>query len=38
MASTNPNALLVPALAHHRITLPATKVTWTHDLRPNSAA
>ena len=33
MASTYPNALLAPALAHHRIELPATQVTWTDDLR-----
>jgi N-acetylglucosamine-6-phosphate deacetylase len=34
MASTHPNALLTPALAHHGITLPDTKVAWTADLRP----
>jgi N-acetylglucosamine-6-phosphate deacetylase len=34
MASTNPNALLAPACAHHRITLPSTQVTWTADLQP----
>jgi N-acetylglucosamine-6-phosphate deacetylase len=34
MASTHPNALLGPALAHHGITLPHTNVTWTADLHP----
>jgi N-acetylglucosamine-6-phosphate deacetylase len=36
MASTHPNALLAPALAHHGIALPETMVTWTGDLHPNS--
>ncbi|MEA2770021.1 MAG: N-acetylglucosamine-6-phosphate deacetylase [Acetobacteraceae bacterium] len=35
MASTHPNALLGPALAHHRITLPTTRVAWTPDLHPS---
>jgi N-acetylglucosamine-6-phosphate deacetylase len=35
MASTHPNALLAPALAHHRITLPTTRVAWTPDLHPS---
>jgi N-acetylglucosamine-6-phosphate deacetylase len=34
MASTNPNALLAPALAHHGIALPVSRVAWTHDLHP----
>jgi N-acetylglucosamine-6-phosphate deacetylase len=34
MASTQPNALLAPALAHHRIALPDSVVTWTADLHP----
>jgi N-acetylglucosamine-6-phosphate deacetylase len=34
MASTHPNALLAPALEHHRITLPATRVDWTAELHP----
>jgi N-acetylglucosamine-6-phosphate deacetylase len=34
MASIHPNALLAPALAHHGIALPNTKVTWTLDLQP----
>jgi hypothetical protein len=40
MASTHPNALLAPALAHHGITLSAQEVAWTADLRPaqNSVA
>jgi N-acetylglucosamine-6-phosphate deacetylase len=33
MASTHPNALLAPALAHHGIALPHSKVAWTQDLR-----
>jgi N-acetylglucosamine-6-phosphate deacetylase len=38
LASTHPNALLAPALAHHRITLPATPVAWTPDLHPKDSA
>jgi N-acetylglucosamine-6-phosphate deacetylase len=34
MASTHPNAILAPALAHHRIALPDTTVTWDPDLHP----
>jgi N-acetylglucosamine-6-phosphate deacetylase len=34
MASTHPNALLAPALTHHGIALPATKVNWTESLHP----
>jgi N-acetylglucosamine-6-phosphate deacetylase len=34
MASAHPNALLGPALAHHRIPLPRTFVAWTKDLHP----
>lgn len=34
MASTQPNALLAPALAHHGIALPATTVSWTADFVP----
>jgi N-acetylglucosamine-6-phosphate deacetylase len=34
MASTRPATHLTPALAHHRIALPATRVTWTADLYP----
>jgi N-acetylglucosamine-6-phosphate deacetylase len=34
MASTCPNALLATSLAHHGITLPATRVAWSADLRP----
>lgn len=34
MASSHPNALLAPALAHHHIALPATEAAWTHDLHP----
>lgn len=34
MASTHPNALLAPALAHYGIAWPDTFVTWTHDLHP----
>jgi N-acetylglucosamine-6-phosphate deacetylase len=34
MASTRANALLAPALAHHRITLAQTTVAWTEDLYP----
>jgi N-acetylglucosamine-6-phosphate deacetylase len=34
MASTQPNALLAPALAHHRIALADTSVAWTEDLYP----
>jgi N-acetylglucosamine-6-phosphate deacetylase len=35
MASTHPNALLAPALAHHGITLPDTMVGWTEGLHPS---
>ncbi|MEA2737449.1 MAG: 5-methylthioadenosine/S-adenosylhomocysteine deaminase [Acetobacteraceae bacterium] len=38
MASTHPNALLAPALAHHRIALPDTTVGWTADLHPTGGA
>jgi N-acetylglucosamine-6-phosphate deacetylase len=34
MASTQPSALLAPALAHHGITLPPTRANWTGDLHP----
>jgi N-acetylglucosamine-6-phosphate deacetylase len=34
MASTHPNALLAPALAHHGIALPQTRVAWTETLHP----
>jgi N-acetylglucosamine-6-phosphate deacetylase len=34
LASTRPNALLAPALAHHGIALPSTRVVWTRDLHP----
>jgi N-acetylglucosamine-6-phosphate deacetylase len=34
MASTHPNAILAPALAHHRIALLGTTATWDPDLRP----
>ncbi|WP_428489283.1 N-acetylglucosamine-6-phosphate deacetylase [Rhodopila sp.] len=34
MASTNPNALLGPALAYHGIALARTEVEWTEALRP----
>jgi N-acetylglucosamine-6-phosphate deacetylase len=34
MASTHPNAVLAPALAYHRITLPTARVAWTADLHP----
>ncbi len=34
MASTHPNAILGPALVHHRITLAETMVTWSDDLHP----
>jgi N-acetylglucosamine-6-phosphate deacetylase len=34
MASTQPNALLAPALARHGITLPPTEATWTAELHP----
>jgi N-acetylglucosamine-6-phosphate deacetylase len=36
MASAHPNALLAPALAHHRITLAKTTVSWTRDLHPKN--
>jgi N-acetylglucosamine-6-phosphate deacetylase len=38
MASTHPNALLAPALTHHAIALPETRVTWTRDFRPGISA
>jgi N-acetylglucosamine-6-phosphate deacetylase len=38
MASTHPNALLEPALAHHGIALPATRVTWSTDFQPQFPA
>lgn len=34
MASTHPNALLAPALAHHAIALSDTKVIWTSSFQP----
>ena len=34
MASTQPNAILAPALAHHGISPPQTTVAWSPDLRP----
>jgi N-acetylglucosamine-6-phosphate deacetylase len=34
MASTHPNALLAPALAHHGIALAQAEVAWTDDLHP----
>jgi N-acetylglucosamine-6-phosphate deacetylase len=34
MASTHPNALIAPALAHHGIAPPATTVSWTESLHP----
>jgi N-acetylglucosamine-6-phosphate deacetylase len=34
MASSHPNALLTPALAHHGIALATTRVWWTDDLHP----
>jgi N-acetylglucosamine-6-phosphate deacetylase len=34
MASTQPNALLAPALHHHGIASPVARVTWTQDLHP----
>ncbi|WP_428536912.1 N-acetylglucosamine-6-phosphate deacetylase [Rhodopila sp.] len=37
MASTNPNALLGPALAYHGIALARTEVEWTAELRPVGA-
>jgi N-acetylglucosamine-6-phosphate deacetylase len=37
MASTHPNALLAPALAHHRIALPETRVAWTFGLQPEKS-
>ena len=37
MASTHPNALLAPALAHHGIALPNTRVTWTPGLEPRNS-
>jgi N-acetylglucosamine-6-phosphate deacetylase len=38
MASTHPNALLTPALAHHAIALPDTRVTWTQGFQPRILA
>ena len=38
MASIHPNALLVPALSHHAITLPSDPVAWTQDLHPAGSA
>jgi N-acetylglucosamine-6-phosphate deacetylase len=38
MASTHPNALLAPSLAHHGLRLPTTRVGWTADLHPVHAA
>jgi N-acetylglucosamine-6-phosphate deacetylase len=32
MASSHPNAILAPALAHHQIEMPRTRVRWTPDL------
>ncbi len=32
MASTQPNAILAPALAHHGIVLPQSQVVWTTEL------
>jgi N-acetylglucosamine-6-phosphate deacetylase len=37
MASTHPNAVLAPALAHHGITLAKAVVAWTEDLHPIDA-
>jgi N-acetylglucosamine-6-phosphate deacetylase len=37
MASTHPNAVLAPALAYHRITLPTARVAWTPDLHPTQS-
>jgi N-acetylglucosamine-6-phosphate deacetylase len=37
MASTHPNAIIAPALAHHGIALPPGRVAWTPDLRPSPA-
>ena len=37
MASTQPNAVLSPALAHHGIVLPVIRVAWTDDLQPAPA-
>jgi len=34
MASTHPNALLAPALAHHGLSLPNTRVAWDDALHP----
>ncbi len=38
MASSQPNALLAPALAFHAVTLPATQVAWTQELCPMGPA
>jgi N-acetylglucosamine-6-phosphate deacetylase len=38
MASTHPNALLAPALAHHGIALPNTTVIWTAGLQPQNSS
>ena len=34
MASTQPNAILAPALTHHGIVLPQAQVAWTEHLQP----
>jgi N-acetylglucosamine-6-phosphate deacetylase len=34
MASTQPNALLAPALAYHGIAPPSARVAWSDDLHP----
>jgi N-acetylglucosamine-6-phosphate deacetylase len=36
MASTQPMAIIAPALVRHGIALPATRVTWTADLHPTA--
>ena len=36
MASTQPNAILAPALTHHGIKLAACTVTWSDDLYPTN--
>jgi N-acetylglucosamine-6-phosphate deacetylase len=38
MVSSNPNALLAPALAHHGIAPRQTSVTWTSGLQPKNSA
>ena len=37
MASTQPNALLAPALAYHQIAAPLYRVAWSADWQPRSA-